>query len=76
MMKVIRALYDGRSIKPLESVDVEGNTEVIVVFPNTGTGRIESGRARRLLRGSGKGENLTERLIKSRREDLSLEKKN
>ena len=75
-MKVVRALYNGRSIKPLEPVDVEGATEVIVVFPNTGISRIESGRARRLLRGSGKGEKLTEKLIRSRKKDLSFEKKN
>jgi hypothetical protein len=64
-MKVVRALYNGRSIKPLQPV-----------FPNTSTGRIESDRARRLLRGSGKGENLTEKLIRSRKEDVSIEKKN
>jgi predicted DNA-binding antitoxin AbrB/MazE fold protein len=75
-MKVVRALYNGRSIKPLQPVDVDGTVEVIVVFPNTSTGRIESDRARRLLRGSGKGENLTEKLIRSRKEDVSIEKKN
>jgi hypothetical protein len=75
-MKVVRALYNGRSIKPLQPVDVDGTVEVIVVFPTVSTGRIESDRARRLLRGSGKGENLTEKLIRSRKEDVSIEKKN
>jgi len=73
-MKAVKAYYDGHSIKPLEPVSVKGNMEVIIVFPENG-GTITAPDARKRLRGSGKGENLTELLLKSRKEDLALEEK-
>ena len=73
-MKLVRALYDGRKILPLEPVGARSKTEVIVVFPdeeNTAVAPV----ARKLLRGSGKGERLASELLKSRREDILLEEK-
>lgn len=46
--------------------------KVLVVFPNDAE-KYPPEEARRLLRGSGKGERLTERLLKSRTEDVKLE---
>jgi hypothetical protein len=73
-MKLVRALYDGRKILPLEPVAARNKTEVIVVFPdeeNTAVAPV----ARKLLRGSGKGERLASELLKSRREDILLEER-
>ena len=64
-MKAVKAYYDGHSIKPLEPVSVKGHMEVIIVFPENG-GKIAATDARKLLRGSGKGENLTKLLLQSR----------
>ena len=74
VLKAVKAYYDGQSIKPLEPVSVKGNMEVIIVFPENG-GTIAASDARKRLRGSGKGENLTKLLLKSRKEDLALEEK-
>jgi hypothetical protein len=49
-------------------------TEVLVIFPND-IERFDSEKARRLLRGSGKGKRLTEKLLKSRAEDNKLERR-
>jgi hypothetical protein len=49
-------------------------TEVIVVFPDN-EARVGSAEARQLLRGSGKGEGLVKKLLKSRAEDQLLERK-
>lgn len=73
-MKAVKAYYDGHSIKPLEPISVKGNMEVIIVFPDNG-GKIAAPDARKRLRGSGKGENLTKLLLQSRKEDLAFEEK-
>jgi hypothetical protein len=73
-MKAVKAYYDGHSIKPLEPVSVKGHMEVIIVFPENG-GTIAVSEARKRLRGSGKGEKLTELLLQSRKKDLVFEEK-
>ncbi|MGB9715451.1 MAG: hypothetical protein ACPL1G_03470 [Thermodesulfovibrionales bacterium] len=49
-------------------------TEVLVIFPNE-VEIFAPEEARRLLRGAGKGERLTERLLKTRAIDLKLERR-
>ena len=73
-MQAIKALYNGRDIKPMEEIKTKKKTEVIVIFPNEIEERVTPEDARRFLRGSGKGERLTEKLLKSRAEDISLER--
>ena len=73
-MQVIRALFDGRDIKPIEPIKTKKKTEVLVIFPND-TEKFAPEEARRLLKGSIKGMNLTEKLLKSRAEDLELERR-
>jgi hypothetical protein len=73
-MQVIKAIFDGREIKPIEPIKRKGKTEVLVVFPDDAA-KIIPGKARLLLRGSGKGEKLNKKLLKSRAEDLRLEGK-
>lgn len=73
-MRAVKAFYNGQSILPLEPVPTKENMEVIVVFP-VDENRITSPEARARLRGSGKGEALTKRLLQSRREDLAREEK-
>jgi len=64
-MQVVRALFDGRTIKPIDPISTKKKTEVLVIFPND-VKKIIPEKARKLLRGSGKGERLTERLLISR----------
>jgi hypothetical protein len=73
-MQVVRAVFDGQNIKPIEPIKTIEKTEVLVIFPNS-ENEIKPAEARRLLRGSGKGEKLTERLLKSREEDTKYESK-
>lgn len=70
-MQVIRALFDGHDIKPVEPITTRKITEVLVIFPND-TEKIAPGEARRLLRGSGKGQRLTEKLLQARYKDMTL----
>lgn len=71
-MQAIKAIFDGHNIKPMEPIKMKNKTEVLVIFPDI-TEKIASGEARRLLRGAGKGEHLTDKLLKSRVEDIKLE---
>jgi len=71
-MQVVRAIFDGKKIKPLEPIKRKGKTEVLVVFPDD-TIKIIPEKARVLLRGRGRGETLNERLLKSRAEDIRIE---
>jgi len=71
-MEVVRALFDGHDIRPIEPIKRKKKTEVLVIFPNDAE-KIIPEEARRLLRGSGKGEKLTERLLKSRADDIEYE---
>jgi hypothetical protein len=73
-MQVVRAFFDGHNIKPIEPIKTKKTTEVLVIFPND-VERFSPEEARRLLRGAGKGERLTERLLKSRAMDLKLERR-
>ena len=72
-MQVVKAIYDGHDIKPLEHIKTDKKTEVLVIFPDT-VEKIPPAEARRLLRGAGKEEHLTERLLKARAEDIELER--
>jgi hypothetical protein len=73
-MRVVRAIFDGQDIKPIDPVTTKKKSEVLVIFPND-VERLVPEEARKLLRGSGKGERLTEKLLKSRIEDLRLERR-
>jgi hypothetical protein len=68
-MQVVRALFDGHDIKPIEPIKTKKRTEVLVIFPNKSE-EMGPEEARKLLRGSGKGERLTERLLKYRADDI------
>lgn len=77
-MQAIRAIYDGKKIEPLEPIKTRGKTEIMVIFPDIeekDIGSITSEQARSLLRGSAKGEHLTTKLLRTRKEDKALEKK-
>jgi hypothetical protein len=71
-MQVVRAIFDGHDVKPIEPIKIKKKSEVLVIFPDEGE-RIASAEARRLLRGAGKGEKLTERLLKYRADDTRNE---
>ena len=71
-MKVVKALFNGQDIQPIEPIKMKRKTEVLVIFPNDSK-IFAPEEARKLLRGSGKGERLTEKLLKSRIEDVKLE---
>ncbi len=73
-MPVIRTIFDGNEIKPIEPMKTKKKTEVLVIFPDEG-GRLAPEEARRLLRGAGRGEGLTEKLLRSRAEDIKLERR-
>ena len=60
-MQVVRALFDGREIKTVDPIKSKRPTEVLVIFPNDFE-RIPPSEARKILRGTGKGENLTDKL--------------
>ncbi|MFZ5997705.1 MAG: hypothetical protein ACOYW7_09490 [Nitrospirota bacterium] len=72
-MQVVRAVFDGHDIKPIDPIKTKKTTEVLVIFPND-VEETAPGEARRLLRGAGRGERLTEKLLKSRKEDIKLER--
>jgi len=72
-MQVVRAIFDGKEIKPIEPIKRRGKTEVLVVFPDD-TAKIIPEKARVLLRGRGRGEMLNEKLLKSRAEDIRIER--
>ena len=71
-MQVVKAIYDGKNIHPIDPINVKKKTEVLVIFPADEKKYLPQ-EARKRLRGSGKGELLTEKLLKSRAEDINLE---
>ena len=73
-MPVIRAIFDGSVIKPVDPVKTRKKTEVLVIFPDD-AGRLSPEEARKILRGSGRGEGLTEKLLRSRAEDIGVERR-
>ena len=70
-MRAVKAIYDGHDVKLMEQVPLKGKTDVLVVFPDI-SDKISAPEARRLLRGSGKGEGLVKKLLQSRAEDMTL----
>ncbi len=72
-MQAIRAIYDGHDIKPVEPIKSHEKTEVLVIFPDEES-KYSAAEAMKLLRGSGRGEGLTEKLLKSRKEDIQLDR--
>ena len=73
-MKAIKAFFDGHDIKLTEPAPSGGKTEVLVVFPDYSK-QISPQEARRLLRGSGRGEGSVKKLLRSRAEDATLDGK-
>ena len=71
-MQVVKAIFDGKDIHPIDPINVKKKTEVLVIFPSDEKKYLPA-EARKRLRGSGKGESLTEKLLKSRAEDINLE---
>ncbi len=71
-MQAVRAIFDGHDIKPIEPIRMKEKTEVLVIFPDV-IEKLTPVEARRLLKGTGKGEHLIEKLLKSRAEDIKLE---
>jgi len=72
-MQLVKGFFDGMVIKLKEPVLTQEKTEVLILFPDN-MNKIEPQKARKLLRGSGKGEKLNEILLKERREELLLER--
>ena len=58
----------------LDFCNVRGKTEVLVVFPDNSQ-KVSPQKARRLLRGSPKGEGLVKKLLRSLAEDTTLDGK-
>ncbi len=73
-MQVLKAIFDGYEIKLIEPIKTKKKTEVLVIFPNE-VEKIPFAEARKLLKGCGKGERLTEKLLRSRAEDIHFEKR-
>jgi hypothetical protein len=71
-MKAIKAFFDGHDVKLAEPPPSGGKTEVLVVFPDYSK-KVSPQEARRLLRGSGRGEGLVKKLLRSRAEDMTLD---
>jgi hypothetical protein len=72
VMQVVKAIFDGKDIHPIDRITAKKKTEVLVIFPSDEK-RYLPQEARKLLRGSCKGDSLTEKLLKSRAEDINLE---
>ena len=72
-MRTVKALYDGNEVRIIEPVKLKKNTEIFLVIPND-MQKISPSEARKQLRGSGKGEKLTEKLLKSRKEDSGFDR--
>ncbi|MDP2157738.1 MAG: hypothetical protein Q8K68_08535 [Nitrospirota bacterium] len=72
-MQVVKAIFNGHDIKLLEPVRTRKEAEVLVIFPDEKESRPRAD-ARKLLRGIGRGEHLTEKLLAARAEDLGLER--
>lgn len=74
VLLVIKGIYDGKKIKPLEDIPIKEKCDVMITFINktetdhkSGIDLIED------LTGCSKGRNLTKKLLESRREDRKLE---
>ena len=77
MINTVKAIYkEGRLIFLDETVVPEDGTEVTVTFTKNSKDKMSGLDAINALYGSGKGENLLEELLESRREDLEHEERN
>jgi hypothetical protein len=75
-MRVVRAYFDGQEIKPIDPIKTRSKAEILLIFPDDLKKDMETtapDTARMRLRGSGRGENLTRRLLQSRSEDRRFE---
>ncbi|HGJ64410.1 TPA: hypothetical protein ENS27_03345 [bacterium] len=75
-MLVIKGIYDGKEIKPLEKIPFDDKYDVIITFVDKQSENKEIAEQITLinaLTGCSKGKNLTQKLLESRREDLELE---
>jgi hypothetical protein len=73
---VIKGIYDGKEIKPLEKIPFDDKYDVIITFVDKQSENKEITEQITLinaLTGCSKGKNLTQKLLESRREDLELE---
>ena len=71
-MIAIKGVYDGQEIKALETIPFSQKRNVIITFLEEIV-PIEKKQNWRRLRGSAKGTNLTNALLKSRKEDFERE---
>jgi len=71
-MLAIKGIYDGTAIKPIEPIPFKEKMEVIITFLNDNQ-KAKKGKYWRNLRGSARGENMLETLLRNREEDLSRE---
>lgn len=73
-MLVIKGIYDGKEIKPLEKIPFNEKCDVIITFINKKYDNPDSDiDPIKALRGCSEGRNLTQKLLESRKEDLELE---
>jgi len=75
-MLTIKGIYDGKEIKPSEEIPFKEKRNVIITFleePVQETGHRSGIDPIKALRGCAKGTDLTQKLLKSRKEDLKLE---
>lgn len=76
ILLVIKGIYDGKKIKPLEKIPFNDKRDVIITFIEKASedkdmkAQIDLINA---LTGCSEGLNLTEMLLKSRKEDLKIE---
>jgi len=71
---VIRGVYDGEKILPLEDIPIKNECDVIITFINKTETKTEPNiDPIKALRGCSKGKNLAKKLLESRKEDLELE---
>jgi hypothetical protein len=71
-MKAVKGYYDGKTIQLLEPLQARKGQEVVVVVSGEYKNSKRSHSSKQ-LRGSVKGLRLTEKLLKSRREDIERE---
>lgn len=75
-MLTIKGIYDGKKIEPSEEIPFKNKRHVIIVFLEEPVEEINLEPKIdpiKALRGCAKGEELTEKLLESRKEDLELE---
>ena len=74
ILLVIKGIYDGKKIEPLEDIPIKEKCDVMITFINkTETDHKSDIDPIEALTGCSKGRNLTKKLLESRREDRKLE---